>query len=250
METERTFLYCLYGLIFICASNCMFPVYGQQPRPGMLKPEEELPTSRSTSFLSNDWVYWESPKPVEYYVINQTPLKTLPGYDTLYPQSVSSTLPTEKGYAVTWEIVDSQLYLCNIDFYTLRGWGSSGSLEIENEELKAAYEKMEDEYYPDGKKYRIMEQFTGKKFQKKSGEYGMAPEATRCHPCSLGQWYFSLKTKYRQEDDSCQFRIGSIQSGHSGGVLPGLRKCTDLQGDLFQGPYCLCGSSVIHNKRH
>ena len=43
METKRTFLYCLYGLIFILASNCIFPVYCQQPRPGMLKPEEELP---------------------------------------------------------------------------------------------------------------------------------------------------------------------------------------------------------------
>ena len=193
MKTKRTFLYCLYGLIFVFASNCIFPVYGQQPRPGMLKPEEALPSSRSTSFLSNDWVYWESQKPVEYYVIDQTPLKTLPGYDTLYPQSVSSTLPTEKGYAVTWEIVDSQLYLCNIDFYTLRGWGSSGSLEIENEELKAAYEKMEDEYYPDGKKYRIMEQFTGEKFQKDRVNTAWPPKPQGVMPAVWVNGTFLLK---------------------------------------------------------
>gem|GEM_PF-3811884 len=165
----------------------------------MQKPDEELPVSQSTPFLSNDWIYWESQKPVDYYVINQTPLKNLPGYDTLYPQSVSSTLPTEKGYAVIWEIVDSQLYLCNIDFNILRGWGSSGSLEIENEELKAAYDKMENEYYPDGKKYRIMEQFTGDKFQKNRENTAWPPKPQGAIPAVWVDGTFLLKKNIDKE---------------------------------------------------
>lgn len=199
METQKTSLYCFYGLIFSFVFNCVSPLYGQQSRPGMQKPDEELPVSRSTPFLSNDWIYWESQKPVDYYVINQTPLKNLPGYDTLYPQSVSSTLPTEKGYAVTWEIVDSQLYLCNIDFNILRGWGSSGSLEIENKELKTAYDKMENEYYPDGKKYRIMEQFTGEKFQKNRENMAWPPKPQGAIPAVWVDGTFLLKKNIDKE---------------------------------------------------
>ena len=83
MKTQKTSLYsslyCFYGLIFAFVFNCVSPLYGQLSRPGMQKPDEELPVSRSTPFLSNDWIYWESQKPVDYYVINQTPLKNLTG---------------------------------------------------------------------------------------------------------------------------------------------------------------------------
>lgn len=134
--------------------------------------------------------------------------------------------PTEKGYAVTWEIVDSQLYLCNIDFYTLRGWGSSGSLEIENEEFKAAYEKMENEYYPDGKKYRIMEQFTGEKFQKDRVNTAWPPKPQGVMPAVWVNGTFLLKQNIDKKTIPVNSECGSIQSGHSGGVYPGLRKCT------------------------
>lgn len=199
MKTAKRSLYCFYGLVLMLAFNCVSSVYGQQPRPGMLKPEEELPVSHLTGFHSNDWVYWESQKPVEYYVINQTPLKSLSGYDTLYSPSVSSTLPTEKNYSVIWEIVDSQLYLCNIDFNILRGWGSSGSMEIENEKLKAAYEKMEDEYYPDGKKYRIMEQFTGNEYQKNLVRTAWPPKPQGVIPAVWVDGTFLLKKNIDKE---------------------------------------------------
>lgn len=145
MEAKRNISpYCFYGLIFTIALNCAFPVCGQQSFPGMLKPEEYLPV-----FRSNDWIYWKSRKPAEYYVVNQTPLKTLPGYDTLYKKSVSTLTPHEKSYAVTWEIVDNQLYLCDIEFEILRGWGGSGI--IEDKDRRAMYKKMEEKVYPDGK---------------------------------------------------------------------------------------------------
>lgn len=188
MEAKRNISsYCFYGLIFTIALNCAFPVCGQQSLPGMLKPEGYLPV-----FRSNDWVYWQSRKPAEYYVVNQTPLKTLPGYDTLYPKGGSTLVPYEKSYAVTWEIVDDQLYLCDIEFDILiKGWGQSGI--IENKDRQAMYKKMEDKVYPDGKKYRIMEQFVGAKFQKNRVRTAWPPKPQGVIPAVWVDGTFLLK---------------------------------------------------------
>lgn len=165
MRTKGVFSYCFHGLVLMLAFHCASPVCGQQPLPDT--PEQEK--DDYDRFRSCDVIYWKNRKPDAFYAVNQTPLRTISGYDTLYKKvtptfSPPDMIPTpEKPYSVTWEIVGKQLYLCDIVFDVLRGWGE---YDLPNEDTQEMRKYTDDAFYPNGAKYRIMEQFTGVKFQK------------------------------------------------------------------------------------
>ena len=165
IKIKKVSQYCFSVLILTITLCYVLPAYGQQS----LSDTPEQKKEDYDIFISCDVIYWKSRKPDAFYAVDQTPLKTIPGYDTLYKKATPTFCPPdliptpEKPYSITWEIIDKQLYLCDIVFDVLRGWGE---IDLPTKDTKEMRKYTDDAFFPNGAKYQIMEQFTGIKFQK------------------------------------------------------------------------------------
>lgn len=144
------------NLFLFC--SCIFNSYAYNDRSTQ-QPDLTSDTRYYTNFI-DDRLYWYRGNDLTVYNLSRCPLDVFENYKRLFPVPISVAdvrggyVHKDKNYFVVWEIIDSMLYLCDARIDAFR---HDSNRKLEREE--------EQQYLPGDKKYRLIEELTGRKFQ-------------------------------------------------------------------------------------